>query len=225
VTREECFPSLRERVCIFAVATSRVASEAEKDCYEITTLGGLQEATSEQGPTVEERCVVNRIERGHCGKGKLKNSQTWQRRRPSRPSLDSDTEHSTSDGGADSHRMLGSDELLRVNPRLVFLMSQPIHFPFSVPSRATAGCRDSAQSSREPSGLRNVGKVWWLDVSLGRQRHRRIRVGGDVDSVAALQLVLGYPEAIKQDGKAMAAFSQRIQCAANLGSEVKKLDL
>ena len=46
-----------------------------------------------------------------------------------------------------------------------------------------------------------------------------------MDSVAALQLVLGYREAIKQDGKAMAAFSQRIQCAANLGSEVKKLDL
>jgi hypothetical protein len=36
---------------------------------------------------------------------------------------------------------------------------------------------------------------------------------------------LGHREAIRQDGKAMAAFSQRIQYAANLGSEVKKLDL
>jgi hypothetical protein len=56
--------------------------------------------------------------------------------------------------------------------------------------------------TRHCPGLRKVGKVWWLDIYLGRQRNR-IRIG-EMDSEAALQVALGHRQALK-DEKVMAA--------------------
>lgn len=124
---------------------------------------------------------------------------------------DTDPEDSTSSGVVDPLRLLGLSVIQQA------IVDGATHWFFSSYSRASFEFWCSVAklqprwvqrkvSESKPShcpGLRKVGKVWWLDIYQGHQR-QRIRIG-NMDSEAALQLALGRREAIKQNGKVMAA--------------------